>query len=75
MLCQILGFYEYGGYHIYTDNYFATVIPPPLVTSCRFLPEIQARPSVVDHLCSSPVASLSWVMYTRVLEVDLDMSP
>ena len=27
MLCQILGFYEYGGYHIYTDNYFATVIP------------------------------------------------
>ena len=47
----------------------------PLVTSCRFLPEIQARPSVVDHLCSSPVASLSWVMYTRVLEVDLDMSP
>ena len=66
------------------DNSFAVLGPKlwnslpyltSLVTSCRFLPEIQARPSVVDHLCSSPVASLSWVMYTRVLEVDLDMSP
>ena len=56
-------------------NIVSATKPKPLVTSCRFLPEIQARPSVVDHLCSSPVASLSWVMYTRVLEVDLDMSP
>ena len=30
------------------------------------------RPSVVDHLCSSSVENLSWVMYTEVLVVDLD---
>ena len=46
---------------------------PTSCTSCRFLLEIQARPSVVDHLCSSPVENLNWVKSTRVLVADLDM--
>ena len=64
----------FGGEFVLNGKRIAVpiIIVPTSCTSCRFLLEIRARPSVVDHLCSSPAENLNWVMYTRALEADLD---